>query len=229
MKKSSKIITTLAAAVLIASAAGIINHSFAASDSGQVKQEETQASTIPVEQDATYESVALPDSSELQAAPQADQSANTRVDLDSITETIGIPLNLADISKQELNSSSDLSSTTSSSLKITKLEQVQANKTSNGDQVLVIYQLSDGKHEVVMSQSSNILGNVDAAVKDTQSWYDPNDVKVQQINGHTAVIEDAPNRKQVHIITDSHFYTVASPGTLNLDYLIELAGTINVE
>ncbi|MGG4142648.1 hypothetical protein ABEW34_05905 [Paenibacillus algorifonticola] len=162
---------------------------------------------------------------EILAPALNDQSDNSRIDISNITEQIDIPLDLA--GSKSSRSLASTSQTTDNS--ISQLVDIRAERTGHGDTVLAIYQLQDGKHEVLISQSTNAFGDEQAAIEDTKSWYNANDVKVIKLNGHHAVIENASNRKQVHLITDEKFYTVASPGTLNLDYLIELAKKINVE
>ncbi|GGG70041.1 hypothetical protein [Paenibacillus radicis (ex Gao et al. 2016)] len=145
-----------------------------------------------------------------------------RIDLSLVNEPINIPLDLADAPVEHSNTS------LSSNFQIVKLERAYAQQSSQGTDIVAIYQLSDDKHEVIFSQSLNILKNEEAAVEDTKSWYNPDDVRVIEINGHSAVIEDSPDRKLLHLITDTHFYVVASPGIQNVEYLIELAGKIKL-
>ncbi|WP_042161300.1 hypothetical protein [Paenibacillus gorillae] len=145
-----------------------------------------------------------------------------RIDLALVNEAINIPLDLAETTVENSNTPS------LSNLQIIKLVNAYAQQSSQGTYISAIYQLSDGKHEVMFTQSHNILEDEEAAVEDTKSWYNPNDVKVVEINGHSAVIEDSPDRKLVHLITDTHFYVVASPGIQNIEYLIELAGKIKL-
>ncbi|NIK70789.1 hypothetical protein [Paenibacillus sp. BK720] len=142
-----------------------------------------------------------------------------RIDLTMVNDSIHLPLNLADPSLHHTH-------TSSSALQITKLVDAHGQISLNGETILVIYQLNDDKHEVIFTQSRNKFEDVQAAVEDTKSWYKSEDVKVMEINGCTAVIEDSPSRKQVHLITAAHFYTIGSPGTLDLEYLITLAGKI---
>lgn len=154
--------------------------------------------------------------------PRADLSTHKRVNITDIKGEINIPLSLEDIFLQKTNADSSANEN-----RIEKLVEVQAYE--HDDNVIAIFQLKDGHHEIIFSQSTNKYGNEQSAVEYTKTWYNSSEVKVQEINGHTAVIEDSSDRKQVHLITDTHFYTVSSPGTSNLDYLIELAGEITLE
>jgi len=154
--------------------------------------------------------------------PSADSSTHKRVNITDIKGGINIPLSLEDIFLQKTNADSSANEN-----RIEKLVEVQAYE--HDDNVIAIFQLKDGHHEIIFSQSTNKYGNEQSAVEYTKTWYNSSEVKVQEINGHTAVIEDSSDRKQVHLITDTHFYTVSSPGTSNLDYLIELAGEITLE
>ncbi|MCK9858626.1 hypothetical protein [Paenibacillus sp. ATY16] len=159
----------------------------------------------------------------MQLKPETETSSLSttpnRIDLTMVKDTIHLPLNLVDPPLQHTQ-------TSSTALQITKLVDAYGQTSINGETILVIYQLNDDKHEVIFTQSHNKFEDVQAAVEDTKSWYKSEDVKVMEINGCTAVIEDSPSRKQVHLITATHFYTIGSPGTLDLEYLIKLAGKI---
>lgn len=140
-----------------------------------------------------------------------------RFEVDSVKETINIPISVSEIQSSETDNP------------IVKEVSVHVQKVGDYETVIAIYQLKDGQNEIIVAQSANILGNEAIAVEDTKSWYNEKDVNVLKINGHAAVVEDSESRKQVHLITDSNFYTVSSPGTYNLKYLIEIAEQIDVK
>lgn len=158
---------------------------------------------------------------EILADPLPDQSNKIeRIDVEEV-KGLRIPLDLAERTTLKSN---DVTNNP-----ISKKKEVQARNTADGNQTIVFYELEDGKHEILIAQSDNNSGDEAAAVEEAKSWYDPSDVLIQQVNGHTAVIENAENRVQIHLITNSHFFTVASPGTQNLDYLLEIASEIPLD
>ncbi|GGG60244.1 hypothetical protein [Paenibacillus radicis (ex Gao et al. 2016)] len=199
----------LAASVVIGGSTLLYNHTYVAAS------ENIEANTPSLDQSTavTKEEVLLP--------PLADQSANTRVDVSSLEEDINIPLDLAEDSALQNNNLT--------SNPILEKSHVQARKDTSGEIVTVIYTLADKKNMITISQSSNIYGDEQKAVEDTKTWYAASNLSVQEINGHTAVIENALERKIVHLITDNKFYTVASPGgAADLDYLISIAELIKI-
>ncbi|ALS28738.1 hypothetical protein IJ21_33490 [Paenibacillus sp. 32O-W] len=214
MKKNTKIFATAAITLTFAGSLLAYNLSFAAE--GEETLSTVEVSTV---EPVAVESEVQPVGKEILAEPLAEQPSEIppRIDISEFKDEIKIPLDLADPTVKAAASEKTENP-------IAKKVEVQAR----GQQLIVIYQLEDGKSEVIISQSQNTLGNVDEAVEVAKSWYNATDVKTLEINGHTAVIQDAVNQKQVHLITDTHFFTVASPGTLNLDYLIELAGDISI-
>lgn len=113
---------------------------------------------------------------------------------------------------------------------VTSLKEVKAMDNQGVEEVMVIYQLADGAHELILFQTENTYGSVEETINLTLDLYNPEDTRVEEINGHKAVIEDNENRKHVHLITENQFYTVGSPGgTVSLSDLIEVASKINAE
>ncbi|MFD2116603.1 hypothetical protein ACFSTH_19000 [Paenibacillus yanchengensis] len=151
--------------------------------------------------------------------PTIDGSPFKSVDLQ--TTDIRIPLDLAGNTIQKLLSSNEENETG-----ILKLTEVRGLQQDNS--VIAYYQLTDGYHEVILSQTENTFGGQKRAVEATVANYNIDDVKIIEHEGYTIVIEDSSIRKQVHVISESHYFTIASPGTHNLDLLLDIASKIKV-
>ncbi|RXZ79824.1 hypothetical protein EBB07_21575 [Paenibacillaceae bacterium] len=156
---------------------------------------------------------------ELLAVSLEEQPDNlpTRIDASTIKDEINIPLDLA---------SNPIKRSLATDNPIKELTEVRGERNGDINEVVAFYTLEDGKHEIIIFQTINPFANKDTAVDEFKKMYPADVVKTQNINGKTAVIEDADHRKQVHLISETHTYSISSPGTLNLEYLIEIAEQI---
>ncbi|MFM9278078.1 hypothetical protein [Paenibacillus jiagnxiensis] len=229
MKKKNKLLAVAALTTLLVGGAGVAyNQTFAAGTDGKA---DTNVSALNMEtlvdSQAENEVEAPVDNQPELEGPQAtppgekvqQPQGRKTIDIQSV-EDINIPLNLAD--------SSSIQAFTSRSAKdnpIVELANAVATENKFGEEIIVSYRLAEGQ-VIFMSQSEDTLEHKEDTVELAKSWYDPSTVSVEEINGATAVIEDGEARKQIHLITEDKFYTVASTHADNLDYLLEIAHQI---
>lgn len=145
--------------------------------------------------------------------------------LDLQNTNIKIPLDLAEQDVSSFNKSN----VSSSDNLIASLVEVRGTHNGQSNEVIAFYQLADGKHEMIVSQTDNIYGGISGAIEAIKPLYDPNDLKIENYENHSIVIEDSTIRKHVHVITDQFFFTVASPGTLDLDLLLAVSNLIELK
>ncbi|MFD2117889.1 hypothetical protein ACFSTH_17605 [Paenibacillus yanchengensis] len=132
---------------------------------------------------------------------------------------VKIPLDLAE---QSIMSSSGNEITT-----LIELKGLD-NGTTSG--VIAFYQLADGEHEVIVSQTINTLGDVRQAVHELYTYQGTVDsYQIKEYDKYIILIEDSVTRKQIHMITDDDIFTVASPGILDLELLQLVANKIVID
>ncbi len=218
MKINVKVIlSTVALVAVVGGSLLSYNHIYADKN----EQIEVTASVTPVDTTAPEidEQDVVVSNEEIQA-PTIDGSPFQKIDLATID--VKIPLDLVDNSEQKVYSTNGN--------EISKLVEVRGllHNSNNAKQVIAYYQLADGKHEVIISQFENTSSGRKGAAEATIANYNADDVRVEEHEGYTVVIEDADNRKQVHLISENFYFTVASPGTFDLELLLDVANKIKV-
>jgi hypothetical protein len=211
------VLSTVALAAVVGGSVLSYNHIYA----DRNEQIEVAASATPI--NAATPEIAEQDvvvSNEEIKAPVIDGSPFQIIDIETID--VKIPLDLADNSEQRVYSSNG-----NEIIKLADVRSVQHNSNSSKE-VIAYYQLADGKHEVIIFQNEITFGGRKGATEATIANYNPDDVRVEEYEEYTLVIEDAELRKQVHVISESHFFTVASPGTRDLELLLDVASKIKV-
>lgn len=214
MKKKNTIIAVLATATLLGGAGFAYNQAFASNLHEQPTTNNESTSTTEVQITPGIEQ-----GTPVEETPEAQLAERKQLNLEDIGE-VNIPLNLDTSSTTGIMSTNETESNP-----IVELVEVQASENIYGKEVYATYRLAEGQ-EIFISQSEDVLENEQATVELAKSWYDPNNVSTQEINGATAVIEDGETRKTVHLIKDDIMYTISSNGANNLDQLIGIANGI---
>ncbi|WP_336763910.1 hypothetical protein [Paenibacillus sp. USHLN196] len=214
MKKKNTLIAVLATATLLLGGGGVAyNQAFASSlDEQPTTNHESTSTEVEV-------TPAIEEGIPLEQVPEAQLAERKTLDLQDIGE-VNIPLDLDNSSAMGI-----MSTNATENNPIVERTELQASENIYGKEVYVAYRLAEGQ-EIFISQSEDVLENEQATVELAKSWYDPNQVTTQEINGATAVIEDGEKRKTVHLIKDDIMYTISSVGADNLDQLIGIANGI---
>ncbi|MET1173427.1 hypothetical protein [Paenibacillus amylolyticus] len=215
MENKNPLLTLLATATLLLGGASIAyNQAFASSLDEQSPKIYESTSTTEVQISPVIEK-----GTKLEGTPEAQLAKRKQLELEEIDE-VNIPLNLDTPSAVGNMSTNDTESNP-----IVERTAIHASENMYGKEVYVTYRLAEGQ-EIFISQSEDVLENKQATVELAKSWYDPNHVSTQEINGATIVIEDGEKRKTVHLIKNDVMYTVCSVGADNLDQLIGITKII---
>ncbi|KAG3106274.1 hypothetical protein [Paenibacillus sp. 1A_MP2] len=213
MKKKNTIVAVLATVTLLGGAGFAYNQALASNLDEQPTTNYESSSVAEVQITTPTEGTPLAET------PEGQLAERKQLELEDIGE-VNIPLNLDTSSVAGIMSTNETENNP-----IVELVEVQASENIYGKEVYATYRLAKGQ-EIFISQSEDVLENEQATVELAKSWYDPNNVSTQEINGATAVIEDGETRKTVHLIKDDVMYTICSNGADNLDQLIEIANGI---
>lgn len=214
MKMKNTIVAVLATTTLLGGVGFAYNQALASNLDEQPTTSHESASTSEVHITSTIER-----ESKLNETPESEPAKRKKLELEDI-DKIRIPLNL--------HTSYGISTTLTDGTEnnsIIERTAIHASENMYGKEVYVTYRLSGGQ-EVFISQSEDVLENVQATLELAKSWYKADEVSTQELNGATAVIENGETRKTVHLITDDIFYTICSNGADNLDQLIQIANGI---
>ncbi|MCM3172462.1 hypothetical protein [Paenibacillus sp. MER 99-2] len=214
MKISNTIVAALAITTLLGGAGFAYNQAFASNLDEQPTTSHESTSTYKVNITSSIERESTP-----KETPEYEAAKRKKLELKDI-DKVNIPLNLH-------TSSGDHTMSTAGTENNSIIERtaIHASENMYGKEVYVTYRLSGGQ-EIFISQSEDVLEHEQATLELAKSWYKPDEVSTQELNGATAVIEDGETRKTVHLITDDNFYTICSNGADNLDQLIQIANGI---
>ncbi|SDM15867.1 hypothetical protein SAMN05428961_110106 [Paenibacillus sp. OK060] len=215
MKKKNTIVAVLATVTLLGGAGFAYNQAFASNSDEQPTTNYESSSVAEVQ----ITTPTIEEGTPLAETPEGQLAERKQLELEDIGE-VNIPLNLDTSSVAGIMSTNETENNP-----IVELVEVQASENIYGKEVYATYRLAEGQ-EIFISQSEDVLENEQATVELAKSWYDPNNVSTQEINGATAVIENGETRKTVHLIKDDVMYTICSNGADNLDQLIEIANGI---
>lgn len=215
MKKKNTIVAVLATVTLLGGAGFAYNQAFASNLDEQPTTNYESSSVAEVQ----ITTPTIEEGTPLAETPEGQLAERKQLELADIGE-VNIPLNLDTSSVAGIMSTNETENNP-----IVELVEVQASENIYGKEVYATYRLAEGQ-EIFISQSEDVLENEQATVELAKSWYDPNNISTQEINGATAVIENGETRKTVHLIKDDVMYTICSNGADNLDQLIEIANGI---